>query len=439
MATSITAKTPGQIINELPPGPFKTLTKINPTGSLQARKQINGTVSLFWRYSIGTTSDRVPLGVYDSSASPKSLQPTTKGYSIAAATAAAQLLAQAHHENRAMGGRPALVAAEVEAKQAAAEVTRKAAAAKLEAAQFTLKALLNHYCDHLEKLGRSSHKKARAMFRLHVVEAWPAVATMPANKVTGEQFADIMRRVVEAGHGRTSNKLRAYAHAAYKVALSVRSKASVPVHFKGYNVTHNPVSDTEADASFNKADKNPLSADEMRTYWKLIEKAPGPVGAALRLHLLTGGQRIEQFVQLLTENANGETIMLWDGKGRPGPGARQINLPLIPPAAAALAKCEGAGGYVMAARGGRSHVAASTFSSWANRAVGDAIPSFNTKRIRSGVETMLASAGVSEDIRGRLQSHGISGVQNRHYDGYDYMPEKRKALETLYKLLNKKT
>ena len=211
------------------------------------------------------------------------------------------------------------------------------------------------------------------------------------------------------------------------------------MHFKGYNVTHNPVGDTEADASFNKADKNPLSAAEMRTYWKLIEKAPGPVGAALRLHLLTGGQRIEQFVQLLTENANGQTIMLWDGKGRPGPGARAINLPLMPPAAAALAKCEGAGGYVMAARGGTSHVAASTFSSWANRAVGDAIPSFNTKRIRSGVETMLASAGVSEDIRGRLQSHGISGVQNRHYDAYDYMPEKRKALETLYKLLNKKS
>jgi hypothetical protein len=30
-----------------------------------------------------------------------------------------------------------------------------------------------------------------------------------------------------------------------------------------------------------------------------------------------------------------------------------------------------------------------------------------------------------------LQSHGLTGVQARHYDGHDYLPEKRMALETL--------
>jgi hypothetical protein len=51
------------------------------------------------------------------------------------------------------------------------------------------------------------------------------------------------------------------------------------------------------------------------------------------------------------------------------------------------------------------------------------------------VETLLARAKISEGHRGRLQSHGISGVQNRHYDGHDYMGEKRHALETLFNLL----
>ena len=49
---------------------------------------------------------------------------------------------------------------------------------------------------------------------------------------------------------------------------------------------------------------------------------------------------------------------------------------------------------------------------------------------------MLAASGVPKEIRGRLQSHGISGVQATHYDGHDYLPEKRKALATLHKLLN---
>ena len=52
------------------------------------------------------------------------------------------------------------------------------------------------------------------------------------------------------------------------------------------------------------------------------------------------------------------------------------------------------------------------------------------------MDTLLASARISSDIRGRLQSHGISGVQARHYDGHDYMDEKRQALETLHRLLD---
>ena len=67
---------------------------------------------------------------------------------------------------------------------------------------------------------------------------------------------------------------------------------------------------------------------------------------------------------------------------------------------------------------------------WATRSMG-----FKAKRLRSGVETLLSSAGVSRDVRGRLQSHGISGVQATHYDAHDYLPEKKQALETLFALL----
>ena len=77
-----------------------------------------------------------------------------------------------------------------------------------------------------------------------------------------------------------------------------------------------------------------------------------------------------------------------------------------------------------------------TLSRWsAAVGAGAGILDFQAKRIRSGVETLLASARISADIRGRLQSHGISGVQARHYDGHDYQEEKRHALETLLALL----
>ena len=113
-------------------------------------------------------------------------------------------------------------------------------------------------------------------------------------------------------------------------------------------------------------------------------------------------------------------------------------MPLIPAAAAALLDCKPRGHFALSTDAGKTHLAAITLSAWAVKA-GAEIPDFQAKRIRSGVETLLASVGVSTEIRGRLQSHGIAGVQARHYDGHDYKAEKRKALETLHKLLNQKS
>ena len=80
---------------------------------------------------------------------------------------------------------------------------------------------------------------------------------------------------------------------------------------------------------------------------------------------------------------------------------------------------------------GRRSIEATTVTGWAHDAVGDAIEDFQLKRVRSGVETLLAASGISREVRGHLQSHGLTGVQARHYDGHDYMPEKRRALEVL--------
>ena len=430
MATNLATETPGKVINGLTPGIFKTLTKINPSGALQVRKQTNGLTSFYWRYSIGTVSERVSIGGYDSLASPKSLMPTPQGYSIAAAIHAAVLLSLEHHRHRECGGRPALLAEKANAK-------RKAAAVKHEAQKHTLENLLDDYCNHLKATGRTAFKDARSIFKLHVIEAWPKIALQPANEVTGEEIADMMRRVLELGKGRTANKLRSYVRAAYQTARAARSKASIPLHFKAYNVVANPAADTEPDESQNKADKNPLSADALRTYWLTINALPGFRGAVLRLHLLTGGQRIEQLVNLLSSNVAGDSILLYDGKGRPGKPPRPHTVPLINAAAAALFDCKPQGHFALSTDGGKTHLGAITLSAWAVEAA-TGIPKFQTKRLRSGVETLLASVGVSTEIRGRLQSHGIAGVQARHYDGHDYMTEKRKALETLHKLLNQK-
>lgn len=452
MDTKLSPKTLGQQIKDLKQGSFLKLGKIAPSGSLEARRLTNGLV-LYWRVTLDGKTERTVIGNYDSSASPKQLTPSAKGYSIQAATRAAEVLSQKHHDNKKAGGYRGLIEAEAKAAreeaEAIAETKRQTEQLELEASQYTLKALLLHYCDHLEKLERRSHKDARSIFELHVNKAWPAIAALPANQVTGEQVADMMRKLLENKKGRTANKLRSYTRAAYQTALAARSKASIPLHFKAYNVRSNPASDTLPDESANKADKHPLSAAELRTYWRSIKTMPGFVGAALRLHLLTGGQRIEQLCSLLTANVTDTTMTLLDGKGRPGKAPRPHTVPLITDAAAAMLELKPHGTYALSTdddgqtnkgkdrkfKKGEKHLSAITLSHWAV-AAGAGIPDFATKRIRSGVETLLASARIPTEIRGRLQSHGISGVQARHYDGYSYLDEKRHALETLFTLLD---
>jgi hypothetical protein len=248
----------------------------------------------------------------------------------------------------------------------------------------------------------------------------------------------MMRRLHERGNGRTSNKLRSYLHAAFAVAKASKSRAEVPRHFKGYEISSNPVAETSPTNKFNRADKRPLSIPDLKAYWGKIKNMPEIKGAVLRLHLLTGGQRIEQLACLLNENIYPNHIIIIDLKGRDAI-PRPHFVPLISASKKALKQCANEGKFALSLRDGKNHISSSTLSKWAKAAAGDSIVNFQAKRVRSGVETLLAAAKISKDLRGRLQSHGISGVQDRHYDGHDYIDEVQELLDVLYKKLNEKT
>jgi integrase len=423
---SITAPSLGS----LPPGKFQTIAKVKPVGSLQARRLTSDAVTFYWRYSQGKFSERVHIGLYDSSSPTKKLEPTPKGYSLAAAIRAAEVLATEHYNAREEGGRPALLEAQLaEAAVRAAEEARAATA--------TVQHLLLAYCDFLQAQGRQCHRNVRSIFQLHVIEAFPDIATKPADRLTTVEFTTIMRKLNDAGKGRTSNKLRSFARAAYEAAIASQSKSSVPERFKEFGIQLNPIAATRPDETANRADKNPISLSELRKYWRLLEDEPGFKGALLRLHLLSGGQRIEQLVRLKTADIKTEEgyFILYDGKGRPGAPARQHWIPLTAPVAKALRECKPKGTYALSTDGGKTPVAGTTLSGWAAEVASPKIAEFTAKRIRSGVETALASVRVPSADRGHLQSHGISGVQRRHYDGHDYLDAKRDALERLHELL----
>jgi integrase len=412
-------------IKSLDGGAFVTLhSRLDRGGALQARKLANGVVQLYWRYSLAGKTSREPIGAYDPSAPPKKLQPTLRGYGLAAALERCRELADVHAARADTGGLR-------EAKEEKRKTFLAQKAVEAEKSERTLQKLLDAYVTHLKTQGRRSHIDADQIFKRHVTEAWPSVVEAPAVDLTPDQVLDMLRRLIEANKGRTANKLRSYLRAAFQCALDVRTTASIPVVFKSFGIVFNPAAQTRRSPQFDRADKRPFSKADLQAYWKLIADRPGVEAAALRLHLLTGGQRIEQFVRLKWADVSDEALTIFDGKGRPGQGPRTHQIPLVKPARADLPLLKREGEFAISTTAGKKPISVRTLAGWAHAIVGDAIDGFQLKRIRSGVETLLAARGVSREVRGHLQSHGLTGVQARHYDGHDYMAEKHSALDIL--------
>lgn len=425
---------------------FHSLERVHPAGTLQARRNAMGITLFYWRCTINQRDFREPIGEFDPKCPPLAYEPTARGYSVRAAAVEASRLAVLHKKHLGIGGLPGLRRQQaIEAQQAASaaiEATQELAQKKLAAvkaeharAVHHLEALLLAYANHLESLGRVSHANARSIFNRHVFEAFPDIAAKPASDVTTEEVARMMRRLFDQGKGRTANKLRSYVQAAYQVAKASRSKPSIPAAFLAFNIVNNPAADTSPDETANRADKHPLSLSELQLYWATLQKVDGIKGVALRLHLLMGGQRIAQLMRLLDQHVTDDHITIFDGKGRPGKPPRQHTLPLLNAARKELKACANNRPYRLSTNGGRTPIGTSSIGLWAVDAVDGQIPNFLLKRVRSGVETVLASAKIPREYRDRLQSHGISGVQAVHYNGYDYLDEKRESLEVLYKLL----
>ena len=423
--------THGSDIKGLAMGASKSLVKVSGGGTVEARRISSGVV-FYWRHTESATTQREPIGAYDSKAPPDSIAPKVDhyGYSVEAAKRAAERMAIAHHAAKAAGQ-----GGYREAKTAQRLASKAAMVREKARKDHTLEGLLQDYCAHLKSLGRRSHLDASCIFRLHICDARPKIAGKPACEVTKDDVLELQRRLNELGHLRTSNKLRSYMRAAFQVAIDAAHDASIPIKFRDYAIERNPVADTKRNKAGDKSAKNPLTHADMRIYWSIIKDVPNVKGIALRLHLLTGAPRVEQLVKANIKSLKDGYLELMDAKGRPGKGPRPHAVPLVGRAMDDVKSLTLKGEFLMSTDDGDSHIAATTLSDWAKDLVGDKIVGFQVKRLRSGVETLLASAGVSREVRGYLQSHGIGGVQATHYNAHDYMPEKVDALKKLHALL----
>jgi integrase len=408
----------------------------------------------YWRY---TESDgrkvRLALGKYAATAE---LGALTLPQARAEVTRKAALYA-------APDSRDVRAHLEREAKRKAAEAladekARLAAlAAKADAGKYTLEALLAVYVAHLRKQGKSSAGAVENCTLNHVTKAKPEIAQRPANAITARDVAALLRPLVEEGKGRQAGKLRAYLRAAFALAARAEVDSAVPSGFLAFGVEGNPVAATGTLAEFNRALDRALSDPELRAYHQAVKDLPdSPARDAMLLGLLLGGQRTAQVVRATTADVDvtARTLRLLDPKGKRAQPRPHI-LPLPDAALAVVERCiarseaqrtraEQAGvdvaawpGYLFSSHGGaplRPETVTNAATELADtlhakpRAERVIKEPFTLRDIRRTCETHLAALGISRDTRAQILSHGLGGVQAKHYDRHDYLPEKAAAL-----------
>jgi len=59
----------------------------------------------------------------------------------------------------------------------------------------------------------------------------------------------------------------------------------------------------------------------------------------------------------------------------------------------------------------------------------DVIPFVTNRDLRRTWKTLAGKAGVSKEIRDRIQNHALQDVSSKSYDRWTYMPEKRTGMD----------
>ena len=302
--------------------------------------------------------------------------------------------------------------------------------AEREARRGSLGQLLGAYVEALRTRGKVSARGVEMLFNRAVVKPFPGLVASKAADIGPEDIQAILARLVKKGVTRDMNKLRSYLRAAFQFGSGQDwDPATLARNGVAFKLTTNPVTLIPRKPEFDRARDRVLTDEELRHVWQALDGRAAPARNAVRLAVVLGGQRMTQLLRAQWRDLDeaARTLVLKDPKGR-GP-VRDHLLPISEWAAELL-------GELRAIQAGTGHVFEGSQGGVlrldsVSALVGEiaAGKGYQLRDLRRSTETRLASLRVDKETRAQLLSHGrTTGVQNRHYDRWHYLDEKRAAL-----------
>lgn len=300
--------------------------------------------------------------------------------------------------------------------------------------QGTIEQLFKSYTEQMKKDGKRTHKAVLVALEK---ETYPHLSnTTKAKDVTAHDIKIILAHMIRRGADTQSNRVRSYLMAAFNYGLKHDNDPANFIDDAKFGLVMNPVSAIPKQKAAERVGERFLSWDETRQLLDDMEQ-PASLGPTLRslirLCFFTGGQRPYELAvsRWASIDWQAKTLTITADISKNG---RPHLVPLTDSALCVLRfqqEIVGESPFIFphAHQPNEPMPMASLSQAIDRYRKRVEMEHFIPRDFRRTCKTLMGELGIAKDLRDRLQNHALNDVSSKHYDRYEYLPEKRRALE----------
>jgi integrase len=303
----------------------------------------------------------------------------------------------------------------------------------------SIEQLFDGYTTNLKDAGKRSYKEvARSLTK----DAIPILgADTPANQITSYDIKLVLHALIKRGALVSSNRLRSYLGAAFAYGIGFDNNPMSLDALVSFQLERNPVRDVPKALKYEPPLDRELSEKEIHQLWSTFHTSEqfSLIDHILKLVLATGGQRISEVSQAKWVEFDLDKG-LWE---IPAKRTKNGKTHLVPLNELAVTLVENTLRYTGQTPFLFPHrldhgkpITLASISKATNRfCKSTGVRPFTPRDLRRTCKTKMGELGLSKDIRDRINNHALNDVSSKHYDRYDYLPEKTTALDLWAKYL----
>lgn len=300
--------------------------------------------------------------------------------------------------------------------------------------QGTIGQLFQSYTQQMKKDGKRTHEAVMVALEK---ETYPHLSkTTKAKDITAHDIKIILAHMIRRGASTQSNRVRSYLMAAFNYGLKHDNDPANFIDDAKFGLVMNPVDAIPKQKAAERVGERFLSWSETRQLLDDMEQ-PTSLGPTLRslirLCFFTGGQRPNELAESRWANIDWQaktlTITADISKNK-----RIHIVPLTDSALLVLRFQQEVAGdspfiFPHSLQADKPMPMASLSQAIDRYRKRTEMEHFIPRDFRRTCKTLMGELGIAKELRDRLQNHARNDVSSKHYDRYEYLPEKRHALE----------